>query len=217
MAARYQIWAAFLLFTDQTGVALNFPSSLSRRSCFRLGSVSAVGSSPFDSIARYIVEKDYINQSDLTGQYCLTGTHGGKNGGCRGGHVAKIVRNVANIVPSGAGWAWAEANGAECGWNKKNQILICKGVDNAFADGPKGGITIGSVFLTQSPDVSSCVSRHEGKHANQWSVYGAGFTGVYLTAEAFAAFDSWSMSEKRFNDLEVQAGLADGGYTEGAC
>ncbi len=161
----------------------------------------------------YLYPPDPINGYDLTGEWCVTGAHGGKNGGCRGGHVAKIVRNVVNVVPSGAGWAWAEINGAECGWNKKNQILICKGINNAFADGPKGGMTIGSVFITEKR-VDDCIDRHEGKHANQWAVLGGvGFPAAYAVGEALASYESWRSGSPYSNDFERGAGLTDGGYS----
>lgn len=66
---------------------------------------------------------------------------------------------------------------------------------------PRGGLCVGSVFLT-GPEPTSSVLRHEGQHAKQWRTYGLAMPLLYWLAGRDA---------KR-NWFEVDAGLEDGGY-----
>ena len=123
-----------------------------------------------------------------------------------------------NLPLSLPAWGAAELAGGSCSWNKKNQILVCKDIRVSWADGPAGGIAIGSVYLTEAEEVDACVKRHEGKHSNQWAVYGpAGFLVGYVAGEAVAAGSNMLGDDDHVNFMESQAGLKDGGYVSSPC
>ena len=70
---------------------------------------------------------------------------------------------------------------------------------------PRGGVTLGDTYLTGSSPATRSPRRlrHERVHLGQWRRYGYSFAWRYPLA-------GWRATRNRF---EVEAGLADGGYT----
>ena len=90
--------------------------------------------------------------------------------------------------------AWAQANGATC-VDRGQGLYVCGGNGaeglNSFADGPRGGVTIGNVYLTED-DVFDALEdpdllAHEAKHSDQWAVLGVAIVPIYLGTEGAAA------------------------------
>jgi hypothetical protein len=103
------------------------------------------------------------------------------------------VRAARNLPYTTLGLEWAQANGATC-IDRGQGLYVCGSTDaqglNAFADGPRGGVTIGNVFITEDdvfetlddPDLLA----HEAKHSDQWAILGAAFAPIYLGTEGAA-------------------------------
>ena len=182
----------------------------------------------------YIYPNDPINGSDLTGLSAGAGSGAGaspciglgageKYKQCRKDHYGnddggslwdfvkdvikvtlKVARAVQNAPLTIIGTAWSEANGGDCSMNWGEIFMVCRGV-NDYADGPKGGITLGGVFITHDPIPDDCVIRHEVKHSTQWAVIGPVFIPAYAVAEVASGGGAK-------NPFEIQAGLRDGFY-----
>lgn len=87
-------------------------------------------------------------------------------------------------------------------FHAEGDLVIATGLpDWAF---PRGGICIGRVFLTGRAPTPAVV-RHEVRHVDQWRRYGLAMPLLYWISGADAT-RNW---------FEVQAGLADGGYSTG--
>ncbi len=69
---------------------------------------------------------------------------------------------------------------------------------------PRGGLCVGNVFLT-GPVPSRQVIEHERRHVTQWRKYGMAMPLLYWLAG----------SNPHSNRFEIEAGLADGGYSRG--
>jgi len=66
----------------------------------------------------------------------------------------------------------------------------------------RGGVCVGSCFLTHRESEPAAVLRHEAVHARQWRRYGLLMPLLYLLAGR----------DPLRNRFEIEAGLEDGGY-----
>jgi hypothetical protein len=66
----------------------------------------------------------------------------------------------------------------------------------------RGGVCVGSCFLTGTSPVTDALLRHEAEHARQWRRYGFLMPLLYLAAGR----------EPLTNRFEIAAGLEDGNY-----
>nr|WP_274637907.1 Fe-S oxidoreductase [Microbacterium bovistercoris] len=66
----------------------------------------------------------------------------------------------------------------------------------------RGGVCVGSCFLTGDAEPSDAVLRHEAVHARQWRRYGILMPLLYLLAGR----------DPLRNRFEIEAGLEDGNY-----
>lgn len=107
--------------------------------------------------------------------------------------LSRLGAEVATLVAIGYG-ALLSRRGAQ----PLDGLLIFKLPSWAY---PRGGITIGRVFLT-GQSCSESLLRHERVHVQQWRRYGLLFPLLYWAAGL----------DPRRNRFEVEAGLIDGGY-----
>jgi hypothetical protein len=90
-------------------------------------------------------------------------------------------------------------------------MLMMSGMRTGF--GPRGGVTIGAVYLTgaDAGRVSTQRKVHERRHVAQWAALGLTLPPLYFVAERvgplLGAGDGVSG-----NVFEIAAGLHDGGY-----
>jgi len=88
-------------------------------------------------------------------------------------------------------------------------FICCTGAPR-WLNGPRGGMTVGNVFLTSEADVAPDLRRHEVRHADQWAVLGPlAFPLLYGLAEAIARLRGKGPEGNVFERL---AGLGEGGY-----
>ncbi|MBD8053455.1 hypothetical protein ICV35_07185 [Rhodococcus ruber] len=98
---------------------------------------------------------------------------------------------------------WARVWGGRIDFDDEFGLYLCTGMRGGYA---RSGTTIGGAFLTgRSP--SRRILRHEAVHADQWARHGIGFAIRYLREEL--------RRPGARNRFEIEAGLADGGYTGG--
>lgn len=84
------------------------------------------------------------------------------------------------------------------------RLLVVSGMEGG--DGPRGGVTVGRVFLTEDQDrLDDAMVRHEERHTNQWAVLGGALPLLYAAAELAGGGPNGNL-------FEAHAGLADGGY-----
>jgi len=88
-------------------------------------------------------------------------------------------------------------------------FMCCTNVPR-WLNGPRGGVTIGNVFLTSGAGPTPELRRHEVRHADQWALLGPlAFPVLYVLAEGIA----WLRGKgPEGNVFERLAGLGDGGY-----
>ncbi len=96
-----------------------------------------------------------------------------------------------------SGWVRSSSRGAVAG--------VATGMRGGFG---RGRTTIGGIYLTRC-NTSRTVLRHETVHADQWARYGVSFAVRYLFEEY--------RHPGAANKYEIEAGLADGGYSTGRC
>ena len=83
---------------------------------------------------------------------------------------------------------------------RRGDLLVCRGLPRwSFR---RGGTCVGRVYLT-ADNVTEPVLRHEAVHVEQWRRYGMLFPLLYALAG----------NDPLRNRFEIEAGLADGGYT----
>ncbi|MDI9914819.1 hypothetical protein [Rhodococcus sp. IEGM 1379] len=111
----------------------------------------------------------------------------------RGSAQAAFVTRLALL--------YARLLGADVTFDPEFGIFVATGMRRGFA---RGGTTLGGVYLTRR-NIARAVLRHEAIHADQWARYGIVFGAKYLVEEI--------RHPGRKNRFEIEAGLADGGYT----
>lgn len=97
---------------------------------------------------------------------------------------------------------WARLWRARIGFDDHFEIYVCSQMRGGFG---RSGTTFGGAYLTRS-NTRFRTLRHESVHAGQWARYGLAFIPLYL-------FEELRHPNAR-NRFEIEAGLADGGYTE---
>lgn len=91
-----------------------------------------------------------------------------------------------------------------------NDLFICCTGVPRWLNGPRGGMTVGNVFLTSRTEIEPGLRRHEVRHADQWAVLGPlAFPVLYGLAEAAARLRGKGPEGNVFERL---AGLGEGGY-----
>jgi hypothetical protein len=88
---------------------------------------------------------------------------------------------------------WAIANGATC-IDRGQGLYVCGSTEgrqlHSFADGPRGGVTIGNVFITEEDPYDTLddpdLLAHEAKHSDQWAIGGKWIPGLYWGSELAA-------------------------------
>jgi len=112
------------------------------------------------------------------------------------------IRAVRNAPVSAVAMAMVEVVGGSCEATNSRGITTCVTSDSVGYFG--GGTQYGNVFVsnrTPSPSVLA----HEDRHATQWAILGADlFLIAYIGGGPWAPCSHWA---------EIDAGLADGGYT----
>lgn len=111
----------------------------------------------------------------------------------RGSAQAAFVTRLALL--------YARLLGADVTFDPEFGIFVASGMRRGFA---RGGTTLGGVYLTRR-NISRAVLRHEAVHADQWARHGIVFGAKYL-------YEELRRPGPR-NRFEIEAGLADGGYT----
>ena len=112
----------------------------------------------------------------------------------RGSRQARVITRLALL--------WARIFRAHIGFDPRWNLFVCSGMRSGFG---RGGTTIGGAYLTGN-NLSQRVLRHESVHAAQWARYGFRFAGMYLLEEV--------RHRGATNRFEIEAGLADGGYSD---
>lgn len=82
------------------------------------------------------------------------------------------------------------------------KIFVCSQMRGGFG---RAGTTFGGAYLTKNNTRLRTI-RHESVHADQWALYGLSFAIRYLLEER--------RHPKAANKFEIEAGLADGGYSK---
>jgi hypothetical protein len=126
----------------------------------------------------------------------------------RGKRIERLIPQVLLDSPiSRAGYLW----GTTVGWvwggllstgpvERRHGLWVFRGLPPwAF---PRGGVCVGSCFLTGDGRVSDAVLRHEAVHARQWRRFGMLMPLLYSIA---------GRNPLR-NRFEIEAGLEDGNY-----
>ncbi|MCC7365165.1 MAG: hypothetical protein IT303_12420 [Dehalococcoidia bacterium] len=113
--------------------------------------------------------------------------------------AARTVALTPFTVPA---LAWGVANGGTV--EVRGSMFVVTGMDSGW--GPRAGVTVGQVFLTNKEEVSDVLLAHESTHADQWAAL-----GVLLPA-LYAANDALTGAAADQNVFEVDAGLEAGGY-----
>ena len=179
----------------------------------------------------YVYPKDPVNKLDLSGKRAHA-AHDGGGGTYRCGHkstacaiqeVARAnkvatavvlkrltaasktwnaIRAVRNAPVSAVALAMVEAFDGTCEAANSRGIVTC--VTRHQLGYFAGGTQYGNVFVSGTTP-SASVLAHEDRHATQWAVLGADvFVLAYLGGGPWAPCGHWA---------EIDAGLADGGYT----
>jgi len=139
--------------------------------------------------------QDPINGSDVNGEYCILGTHGGKKGGCRGGSLTKgAERRAIDLIDRpyltdlAAGTylrAWTGGQTRACGTSGSGRVVYCvEFIDRLpSASAVANAVTYGHYIFCKGSCAGVIV--HELVHVGQWEAYGDFFGAMYL-AEAAA-------------------------------
>jgi hypothetical protein len=123
-------------------------------------------------------------------------------------HVSRFALNAPITAPS---WAWAEANGGNCGF-EDGLVVACYDT-NSWANGPRGAITVGGTVLYEdsASEVSDAERAHEERHTDQWALFGLGVPPLYFGNEAVSQASGHGSC---WNLFERWAGFQDGGYDD---
>ena len=127
--------------------------------------------------------------------------------GGRGHHwvmTALVVVDPLTLLLSLGYAAVARASGGHITWDSAHGMVVCSGASPRLHGG--GGTTVGCVYVTSSPDVSTQIRCHESRHRDQWAIAGPLFALLY-GAEILRTKTDFTR-----NVWERWAGLEDGGY-----
>ena len=111
------------------------------------------------------------------------------------------ARAVTNLPTSAAAVAWGRAHGGRCDL-QRDLTVTCASMHGGYAN---AGTTVGNVWLYGELGGSDR-HRHESRHSDQWSMFGATFPALY-GAECARTHGNFHR-----NVFERWAGLHDGGY-----
>ena len=156
----------------------------------------------------YLYPVDPLQMSDLNGNFWSWSDikKFGKNAVKRTYQAARFVRNTASGASTFGLVYYAMVTGAKCRFNTDQLMFACSGAKRLTF---RGGTTIGNVFGTPKAKVKPLLMQHEAKHADQWSLLGLGFGGMYLGAEAHRKVIGGSPACNIFEQL---AGARAGDY-----
>lgn len=105
---------------------------------------------------------------------------------------------------------YGEGIGGNCG-QREVLMTVCSGASGGFV--PRGGFTIGNVFVTRQPEVSTTLLSHETKHSDQWAILGLAMPAAYGLAEAASIATGASGAKAGCNNaFKIAAGPEEGGY-----
>jgi RHS repeat-associated protein len=133
--------------------------------------------------------------------------------------IGDVLTFAANLPVTGNAVVVAVASGGSCEMRSRLQIA-CFGTAE-WADGPRGGITLGNAFLTSDTrrELSANASLngttperiygHEYQHSRDWALLGPVGTPLAYGADWLRARGDPC---KQF--FEIRANLADGGYSQ---
>lgn len=120
----------------------------------------------------------------------------------RAGLIRRAARgSLQAILVTYVALAYARLWRANIAFDDEFGLFVASSMRGGFG---RGGTTIGGVYLT-GRNLSRPVLRHEAVHADQWARYGLLFAVRYLVEEI--------RRPGARNRYEIEAGLADGGYS----
>jgi hypothetical protein len=96
---------------------------------------------------------------------------------------------------------WARLWRARINFDDGVEMFVCSGMRGGYG---RAGTTFGGAYLTKDYTGARTL-HHESVHADQWAHYGLAFGPLYLIEEI--------RHPKARNRFEIEAGLADGGYS----
>lgn len=109
------------------------------------------------------------------------------------------VSRAGAAYATAVGWAWGALLSTGRIAHREGLWVFCGLPDWAFR---RGGVCVGSCFLTGDEHPTDAVLRHEAVHARQWQRYGMLMPLLYLIAGR----------DPLRNRFEIAAGLVDGNY-----
>ncbi len=120
--------------------------------------------------------------------------------------IGRFIRNGVNGT-SLAGVIWGLAGRGHWHFDWDHMMLVCTGV-RLFQ--PRGGTTLGSVYIARYPNPDQRLMGHEAKHADMWAVFGPAFAVLYVAEEARRLITG--ADNPAYNLFEAAAGASDGAY-----
>lgn len=91
---------------------------------------------------------------------------------------------------------------------ERRLTVVCTNT-NAWANGPRSALTVGSAVITEQSGLSEDLLSHESRHADQWGIFGPLFPILYFGNEALSQLGGMGSCG---NEFERAAGFEDGGY-----
>jgi hypothetical protein len=158
------------------------------------------------------VEADEEQGCGFLGYHCIA-----RAGAATARGAFDLARAAVNLPFTLTAAAAATAAGADCDF-EVDLTIACFGTPD-WLDGPAGGITIGNSFLTRTSKedfertakengtTGERLLAHERRHSTQWAFLGLRIIPLYLLNVAATGNNPCR------NVLEIDAGLADGGYS----
>lgn len=179
-----------------------------------LGRFTATDPWPAGPSDPYVSTYAYVNNRpalfvDPSGLFCVLGYN--PNGSCRGTGAATraghVIRHTVTAPITAGAMIYAEANGGTCSMERRLTV-VCKNT-NAWANGPRSALTVGSAVITEQSGVSEDLFSHESRHADQWGIFGPLLPFLYFGNEALSQLGGMGSCA---NEFERAAGFEDGGY-----
>ncbi len=179
-----------------------------------LGRFTATDPLPAGPSDPYVSTYAYVNNRptlfvDPSGMFCVLGYN--PNGSCRGTGAATraghVIRHTVTAPITAGAMIYAEANGGRCSMERRLTV-VCTNT-NAWANGPRSALTVGSAVITEQSGLSEDLLSHESRHADQWGIFGPLFPILYFGNEALSQLGGMGSCG---NEFERAAGFEDGGY-----
>ncbi|HMC41841.1 MAG TPA: hypothetical protein VKI20_02435 [Acidimicrobiales bacterium] len=119
-----------------------------------------------------------------------------------------MLRFVCNLPATAVALGLARLTGSRPVVSE--DLFMCCARVPRWLNGPRGGMTVGNVYLTSGGEPAPDLRRHEVRHADQWALLGpVAFPILYGVAELVARLRG---KGPRANLFERWAGLSEGGY-----